>query len=44
MEQLLDYAWVIVLLPLLSAALIAVFGRLMPLKGSELGIATMFVC
>ena len=43
MEQLLDYAWVIVALPLLSAVLITAFGKLMPLKGSEIGIAAILV-
>ncbi len=43
MEQLLDYAWVVVALPLLAAALITAFGKLMPLKGSEVGIAAMVV-
>jgi NADH-quinone oxidoreductase subunit L len=36
-------SWLIVLLPLVSAALITVFGKLMPLKGSEIGIATLAV-
>jgi NADH-quinone oxidoreductase subunit L len=36
-------SWLIVVLPLLSAALITVFGKLLPLKGSEIGIATLAV-
>jgi NADH-quinone oxidoreductase subunit L len=40
-EQLLDYAWIVVILPLVSAAIIAAFGKLMPLKGSEVGIAAV---
>ncbi len=43
MEQLLDYAWLVVALPLVAAVLIAMFGKLMPLKGSEIGIAAMLV-
>ena len=43
MEQLLDYAWVIVALPFAAAVLITAFGKLMPLKGSEIGIAAMVV-
>ncbi|MFA9446222.1 NADH-quinone oxidoreductase subunit L [Egicoccus sp. AB-alg6-2] len=39
MEALLDYAWVVVALPLAAAVLTAAFGRLMPLRGSEFGIA-----
>jgi NADH-quinone oxidoreductase subunit L len=42
-EQLLDYAWVVVILPLVSAVLITAFGRLMPLKGSEIGLASIVV-
>lgn len=43
MGTLLDYAWIIVLLPLLSAVLIAVFGKKLPGKGSELGIASLAI-
>jgi NADH-quinone oxidoreductase subunit L len=38
---LLEYAWLVPALPLASAALIAMFGKQMPGKGSELGIATL---
>lgn len=34
-------AWLIALLPLLSAALIAAFGRLLPYDGAEIGIASL---
>jgi NADH-quinone oxidoreductase subunit L len=40
-EALLDYAWVVVALPLLSAALIAMFGKQLPGGGSELGVASL---
>jgi NADH-quinone oxidoreductase subunit L len=40
-NALLDYAWVVVLLPLLSAVLITAFGKQLPGKGSELGIASL---
>ncbi len=43
MEALLDYAWVIVLLPLVSAAAIAAFGKSLPGKGSELGVIALAV-
>ena len=43
MEQLLDYAWLVVALPFVAAVLIGAFGKLMPLKGSEIGIAAIFV-
>lgn len=43
METLLDYAWIIVLLPLVSAAAIAAFGKKLPGKGSELGIASLAI-
>ena len=43
MEQLLDYAWVVVALPLLAAALITAFGKLMPLKGSEIGLGAIVI-
>nr|WP_274387431.1 NADH-quinone oxidoreductase subunit L [Salsipaludibacter albus] len=41
--QALDYAWLVVLLPFVAAVVIAAFGRLMPLKGSEVGIAAMAI-
>ncbi|MFO7960920.1 MAG: NADH-quinone oxidoreductase subunit L [Nitriliruptoraceae bacterium] len=41
MEALLEYAWVVVVLPLLSAVLITAFGKQLPGKGSELGIASL---
>ncbi|MFA9432708.1 NADH-quinone oxidoreductase subunit L [Egicoccus sp. AB-alg2] len=41
MEALLDYAWLVVVLPLVSAVLTAAFGKLMPLRGSEFGIAAV---
>jgi NADH-quinone oxidoreductase subunit L len=40
---LVQSSWIIVVLPLLSTALIAVFGKLMPWKGAEIGIATLAV-
>jgi NADH-quinone oxidoreductase subunit L len=40
-EAFLEYAWLVPVLPLLSAALIAMFGRLMPGEGTELGIAAV---
>ncbi len=43
MEALLDYAWVVVVLPLLSSAAIAAFGKQLPGKGSELGIASLAI-
>ncbi len=43
MEQLLDYAWVIAALPFAAAILISAFGKLMPLKGSEIGLAAIVV-
>jgi NADH-quinone oxidoreductase subunit L len=42
-EQLIEYAWLVPVLPLAAAALIAAFGKLMPMKGSELGIAAVAV-
>ena len=42
-SALVKNSWIIVLLPLLSAAVIASFGRLMPWKGAEVGIGTLFV-
>ncbi len=41
MEALLDYAWVVVVLPLVSAAAIAAFGKKLPWEGAELGIAAL---
>ncbi len=41
MDALLDYAWLVALLPLASAAAIAMFGKQLPGKGSELGIASL---
>ncbi len=43
MESLLELAWVVTLLPLLSAAAIAAFGKQLPGKGSELGIAALAI-
>jgi proton-translocating NADH-quinone oxidoreductase chain L len=40
-EAFLEYAWLVPVLPLLSAALIAAFGKLMPAQGTELGIAAV---
>jgi NADH-quinone oxidoreductase subunit L len=40
-EALLDYAWVVVVLPLVSAAAIAAFGKRLPWAGAELGIAAL---
>jgi NADH-quinone oxidoreductase subunit L len=42
-EAVLEYAWVVVALPLVSAAAIAVFGRSMPGKGSELGVVSLAI-
>ena len=41
--EALNYAWVVVALPLVAAAVIAAFGKLMPLKGSEVGLAAISV-
>ena len=41
MDALLEYAWVVVALPLLSAVLITAFGKQLPGKGSEIGIAAL---
>ncbi len=41
MNVLFDHAWLIPLLPLLSAAAIAAFGKRLPLRGAELGIGTV---
>lgn len=43
METLLDYAWIVVLLPLVSAVAIAAFGKKLPGKGSELGILSLAI-
>ena len=43
MEQTLDLAWLVPLLPLVAAGIITFFGKLMPGKGSEIGIATVAV-
>ncbi|TVR23101.1 MAG: NADH-quinone oxidoreductase subunit L [Nitriliruptor sp.] len=40
-DALLEYAWVVVALPLLSAVLITAFGKQLPGKGSEIGIAAL---
>jgi proton-translocating NADH-quinone oxidoreductase chain L len=42
-EAFLEYAWLVPVLPLLSAALIAMFGKLMPGQGTELGIAAVAI-
>jgi NADH-quinone oxidoreductase subunit L len=42
-EAFLEYAWLVPVLPLLSAALIAAFGKLMPGQGTELGIAAVAI-
>jgi len=42
-SALVRSSWIIVVLPLLSAAVIAAFGRLMPMKGAEVGIGTLAV-
>jgi NADH-quinone oxidoreductase subunit L len=41
MDWMLDYAWLVPVLPLASAVLIAMFGKLMPGKGSELGVLSL---
>ncbi|MEX0705305.1 MAG: NADH-quinone oxidoreductase subunit L [Nitriliruptoraceae bacterium] len=38
---MIEYAWLVPVLPLLSAGLIAVFGRRLPGQGSEIGIASL---
>jgi NADH-quinone oxidoreductase subunit L len=43
MDWMLDYAWLVPALPLASAVLIAMFGKLMPGKGSELGVLSLAV-
>jgi len=40
-DALLEYAWVVVALPLLSAVLITAVGKQLPGKGSEIGIAAL---
>jgi NADH-quinone oxidoreductase subunit L len=42
-STLIEYAWLVPVLPLLSAVAIAVFGKSLPGKGSELGIASLAV-
>ncbi len=41
MDALLEYTWVVVALPLLSAVLITAVGKQLPGKGSEIGIAAL---
>jgi NADH-quinone oxidoreductase subunit L len=41
MDWTLEYAWLVPALPLLSAVIIAAFGKLMPGKGSELGVLSL---
>ncbi|MEX2549831.1 MAG: NADH-quinone oxidoreductase subunit L [Nitriliruptoraceae bacterium] len=41
MDALLEYAWLVALLPLASSAAIAMFGKQMPDQGSGLGIASL---
>jgi NADH-quinone oxidoreductase subunit L len=43
LEALLDYAWLVVVLPLASSAAIAAFGKKLPGKGSELGVASLAI-
>jgi NADH-quinone oxidoreductase subunit L len=40
-DALLEYTWVVVALPLLSAVLITAVGKQLPGKGSEIGIAAL---
>jgi NADH-quinone oxidoreductase subunit L len=42
-SSLVRNSWLIVVLPLLSAVVIASFGRLMPMKGAEVGIGTLAI-
>jgi proton-translocating NADH-quinone oxidoreductase chain L len=42
-EAFLEYAWLVPVLPLLASALIAMFGKLMPGQGTELGIAAVAI-
>ncbi len=41
--EVLNYAWLIVALPFVAAGVIAAFGRLMPLKGAEVGISAIAI-
>jgi len=41
--EILDYSWLIVLLPFAAAVIIAFFGKLMPLKGTEVGLAAIVI-
>ncbi len=41
--EALNYAWLIVALPFVAAGVIAAFGRLMPLKGAEVGLAAIAI-
>ncbi|MFN2557183.1 MAG: NADH-quinone oxidoreductase subunit L [Nitriliruptorales bacterium] len=41
MSVLFDYAWLIPVVPLVSAAVIAAFGKRLPLKGAEIGIVAL---
>ncbi|MTV24369.1 NADH-quinone oxidoreductase subunit L [Nitriliruptoraceae bacterium ZYF776] len=43
MEALIEYAWLVPVLPLVSAVAIAVFGKSLPGKGSELGVLSLAV-
>jgi NADH-quinone oxidoreductase subunit L len=40
-SNVIEYAWLVPVLPLLSAAAIAVFGKSLPGKGSELGVLSL---
>jgi NADH-quinone oxidoreductase subunit L len=42
-EAFLEYAWLVPVLPLVAAALIAMFGKLMPGQGTEIGIAAVAI-
>jgi NADH-quinone oxidoreductase subunit L len=37
----MEYAWLVPVLPLVSAALIAMFGKLLPMRGAEIGIVAV---
>ncbi len=39
----LELAWLVVVLPFVSAIIIAVFGKTMPMKGAEVGIASLAI-
>lgn len=41
--SVIEYAWLVPVLPLLSAVLIAVFGKQLPGKGSEIGVLSLAV-